>query len=436
MGVGLYLKSVNKDNRSSIFLLAKKGNKQFKKSIQIKVKPSDWLPRNSQVKGTSPNSIIINRRLAEITNNMNLAWSDFEAGLFGWDMLCVRLGGDRKSSTGSLLGFLKDVIEPKCIKDSTYKSYVGCTQALLKVIGKDDIQLKELTNQLIDECVIKWKRRNLSRSSIRTYITHIGRVKREAYKKGLISENFERDESWRVSRGKKGSTKIIQTCKSEDFENAIPKIKDIYDLQAMMFYLLMFSLRGLYQADLVTMYKHEHKAGDKLYIKHYRSKTNELMEINLTPILIRNLILIIHSTIKITHGNKVNKRTGEKFKKGEDVYIGNGGKGSFFKYDINDSKTHKNVWDVYQKRIKKLIGMPFKTARKTFESYALKLKISQDIRYKLLGHTDQSIKAHYQDWEWDELKEQVDEAHQEVLKEYRVEYLFDLINKRAGELGY
>jgi hypothetical protein len=436
MGVGLYLKPVSKDGRSLLYLRAKKGNKTFIKSILLKVKPSDWLPRNSQVKGTSPNSIIINRRLTEITNNMNLAWSDFEAGIIGWDSLCVKLGGDRISSTGSLSGFLKDVIEPKCVKDSTYTSYVGCTLALLKAIGKNDIQLKELTNQLIDECVIKWKSRNLSSSSIRTYITHIGRVKREAYKKGLISENFERDESWRVSRGKKGSTKIIQTCKSEDFENAIPKIKDIYDLQAMMFYLLMFSLRGLYQADLVTMYKHEHKAGDKLYIKHYRSKTNELMEINLTPILIRELILLIHTTIKITHGNKVNKRTGEKFKKGEDVYIGKGEKGSFFKYDINDSKTHKNVWDVYQKRIKKLIGMPFKTARKTFESYALKLRISQDIRYKLLGHTDQSIKAHYQDWEWDELKEQVDEAHQEVLKEYRVEYLYDLLIKKGKDLGF
>lgn len=65
----------------------------------------------------------------------------------------------------------------------------------------------------------------------------------------------------------------------------------------------------------------------------------------------------------------------------------------------------------------------------------MRMTISQDIRYKLLGHTDQTIKAHYQDWEWDELKEQFDEAHQEVLKEYRVEYLFDLINKRAGELA-
>ena len=108
--------------------------------------------------------------------------------------------------------------------------------------------------------------------------------------------------------------------------------------------------------------------------------------------------------------------------------------GWLFKYDINDTKVHKDTWDTCKEDYKKLIGMPFKTARKTFESYALKLRISQDIRYKLLGHTDQTIKAHYQDWEWDELKEQVDEAHQEVLKEYRVEYLFDLINKRAGEL--
>ena len=96
---------------------------------------------------------------------------------------------------------------------------------------------------------------------------------------------------------------------------------------------------------------------------------------------------------------------------------------------------HKNVWDVYQKRIKKLLGKPFKTARKTFESYALKLAISQDIRYKLLGHANPTIKAHYQDWEWDELKQQVDEAHELVLKEYRVEDIYKSIYRRGKELG-
>ena len=71
----------------------------------------------------------------------------------------------------------------------------------------------------------------------------------------------------------------------------------------------------------------------------------------------------------------------------------------------------------------------------SFEGYALKLAISQDIRYKLLGHANPTIKAHYQDWEWDELKQQVDEAHQLVLKEYRVQEIYKAIDNRIRELG-
>ena len=46
-----------------------------------------------------------------------------------------------------------------------------------------------------------------------------------------------------------------------------------------------------------------------------------------------------------------------------------------------------------------------------------------------------TIKAHYQDWEWDELKHQVDDAHELVLKEYRVEDIYKAIYKRGRELG-
>ena len=90
---------------------------------------------------------------------------------------------------------------------------------------------------------------------------------------------------------------------------------------------------------------------------------------------------------------------------------------------------------MYQKRAKKLLGKPLKTARKTFESYALKLKVSQDIRFKLLGHANPTIKAHYQDWEWEELKEQVDEAHVQVLEEYKVEELLEALECKAVSLN-
>lgn len=446
MGVGLYLKPVNKDGRSLIYLRAKKGNQTFIKTTSLKVKPSDWNPRNNQVKGTALDSIIVNRKLTEITNNMNLAWSLFESGSYTWDELCVKLGGGSATSNENLQGFLETVLKAKYDNKNSYKTYEGVVQAVLKEAGTDKVLLGELTNEFIDKCVQGWKKR-LSPTSVRTYLTHLGKIKNLAYQKGLISEPFIRRDEWKVKRG--SSIKIVETVKTEDFLEAIPNAKNIYDIQALYFYLLMFSLRGFYQADLVTMHQYETNVNEpdlpdgsilldskkRRYIKHRRSKSGELMEIRMDVEPIFSLMYTIRDTIKITHSQKINKRTGEPFKKGADVYSPNELEGWFFKYDINNTTVHKNVWDVYQKSIRRLLGKPFKTARKTFESYALKLAISQDIRYKLLGHANPTIKVHYQDWEWDELKQQVDEAHQLVLKEYRVEEIYKAIDNKSRELG-
>lgn len=443
MGVGLYLKGVNKDGRSPIFLLAKKGGKQFKKSVQIKVKPSDWNSRNNQVKGTALDSIIVNRKLTEITNNMNLAWSLFESGSYTWDELCVKLGGGNAATNENLQGFLETVLKAKYDNRNSYKTYEGVVQAVYKEAGTDKILLADLTNEFIDKCVQGWKKR-LSNSSVRTYLTHLGKIKNLAYQKGLISEPFIRRDEWKVKRG--SSIKIVETVKTEDFIEAIPKANDIYDIQALFFYLLMFCLRGLYQADLVTMHKYANNLsidggkgggfeGKRFYIKHERSKSGELMEIKINIYPTHNLIAILALLVERTHKQKINKRTGKPFIKGTYDVTPKAGGGWIFDYDLNDTTVHKNVWDVYQKRIKKLLGKPFKTARKTFESYALKLAISQDIRYKLLGHANPTIKAHYQDWEWDELKQQVDEAHELVLKAYRVEDIYKAIHRRGKELG-
>ena len=45
-----------------------------------------------------------------------------------------------------------------------------------------------------------------------------------------------------------------------------------------------------------------------------------------------------------------------------------------------------------------------------------------------------TIKAHYQDWEWEELKEKVDEAHLEVLQEYKAKELLKALNLKAKSL--
>ena len=102
MGVGIYLKPVTKDGRSLLYLRAKKGNPIFRKSLTFKVKPSDWNARNYQVKVSAIDSIIVNRKLTEITNNMNLAWSQFESGSYTWDEFCTKLGGGNATSNENI----------------------------------------------------------------------------------------------------------------------------------------------------------------------------------------------------------------------------------------------------------------------------------------------------------------------------------------------
>ena len=66
-----------------------------------------------------------------------------------------------------------------------------------------------------------------------------------------------------------------------------------------------------------------------------------------------------------------------------------------------------------------------KTARKTFESVALQLDVSAEIRYKLLGHVDSTIKKNYIDWERSKLSDKINNAHVEVLKSFQAKELFN-----------
>ena len=81
------------------------------------------------------------------------------------------------------------------------------------------------------------------------------------------------------------------------------------------------------------------------------------------------------------------------------------------------------------------MGVPFKAARKTFESYAMLLDVPAEVRYRLLGHQDRTIKSHYQNWEWEKMIDKVDEAHLKVLEEFKVEKVWNSLRKRGKELG-
>ena len=65
----------------------------------------------------------------------------------------------------------------------------------------------------------------------------------------------------------------------------------------------------------------------------------------------------------------------------------------------------------------------------------MKLGISQEVRYRLLGHQDRTIKRFYQNWEWDEMIEIVDDAHMQVLEALEVEKIWFELRKRGKQIG-
>ena len=414
MGFGIYIKSgKNKDGRSPLFIKITSQKKVFKKNIGLLIKKEDWNARTYQVKKGSVGAVQINRRLNTFLSKAKEGLVLFESGAYEWEELCARMsGGDSKAD---VMGFVEDVFKPK-MRHASFNSYKYSLLAFMKVLELKTVSFKDLNFSRIDKAVGLWKQNNLSGSSIETYLKHIGVIVNEAYERKLIGEPFKKRVKWRVKK----TDNIIETATSAELLENVKNVKDIYDYQTFAFWLLMFSMRGLYPRDFDQMYLHEQiidcEAGAKRYVKHKRSKTGELMNILISCKPLDELFNALKASIYYTHSGNPKAYPGEwRFLQ-------------FFEYEEKD---HRNVWDVYTKRSRKVVGFPFKVARKTFETYALKLNISTEIRYRLLGHQDRTIKKHYQNWEWEDMIKLVDEAHLKVLTEFEVEKIWDALRKQA-----
>ena len=97
---------------------------------------------------------------------------------------------------------------------------------------------------------------------------------------------------------------------------------------------------------------------------------------------------------------------------------------ALFDYDLTDNIVHKNIWDVYQRRIKKLLGYSYQTARKTYNTFATELEVSNTIKDILLGHAPQSInERHYVNRRTIKISEKVQQAHTEIMEDFKFEKL-------------
>ena len=392
-------------------------------STGIKVLSKDIDVRNWRVKTSSINQKELNVALESCKEKVSIALTKFETKQSTFQQVISYLKGD--VDYGSVDKYIETVIQDsKSVQ--TYNDYRSTLKAFKKHLSippKQEVSFQEYSSyELLD----KFKRKaseSIANTTINSYFAKIRAVLNDAYEKAYIHDKFELKRGLRLPPR---PSKKIETITSEEFEKAIEKANDIYEVQALALYLLMFGLRGMYNSDIVALKDAEYKCNDfdkknpylnlfndgNKYIIHRRVKTKNRSNDDLVIRIDDNipfLINMLKKLFKITH-------------KGENILSNN--KLALFDYDLNDLKTHKRIWGRYQKKLIKLLDYNFKTARKTYNTYATELEVSNTVRNILLGHSPQSVnEKHYINRRTIKISEKVQQAHTEILEDFEFERL-------------
>lgn len=384
----------------------------------IKVNPKNVDKRNWRVKASHPEQKTLNKALENAKEKMFTAINRFETNQSTFLQVIDLLDG--KSNSSSIDDYIETVIK-NSRSTATYTDYKNTLKAFkknLNIPSEQKVSFIEFSSyEILDEFKRNCLKNGLSGNSVNSYLIKVRAVLNDAYKKNYIYEKFELDKSLKAP---KTSTPKIDTITPEIFIEGINKAKSIYDLQALGLYLLMFGLRGMYQADIVALKDAEKKHNDfdkkspyhsifndgHKYIIHKRHKTrntsNDALIIRVDDMIPR-LIKVLKYLFKKTHPDKIISN--------DDMVL--------FEYDLDDIKYHKNLWDTYQKRLPKLISASFKTARKTYNTYATELEYSDTIKAILLGHSPTTLAdKHYTNKRTLKISEKVQNAHSEILEEF------------------
>ena len=284
----------------------------------------------------------------------------------------------------------------------------------------------------------------------------------------MFYHDFEFDKEWRA---KEDITLKVKTITPEVIYQAIAQVriesnhksarlKAFNELEAIGLWLLMFSMRGMYQADITSLsshnldynfasrIKHEQSGkgselsllGNSHIYRHKRHKTGYPMKvlIELPPIrhligMLRFLLAASHPNYSfLTHEDASNPNYDERLKgkNPEEVDFLR-----LFNFDKKkNAKVFTTVWGTYSQALTR-VGMPsFKTARKTFSTTARRMRIDEGYVRTMLGQKDKSISISYVDYDDPQLFAQLCLAHIGVLRAFDTINLYNTWLRKIDEL--
>jgi len=430
------------DNRSNLQVQISDGRGSQKQiSTGIKLHKGHWDRKHSRLKAAHDQFEALNLQISEWEERMYNAKRLYEAKRINFLGAIDTIKGVIEG--GSVDAFLHSYIK-EVDTDVTYQSKVNHLNAFKKHGKiKGDLKFDQVDNMLIAKIHKKFKQlirqEKLSERTYNNYVsTTLGII--EAARINGLTNHIPKIEKKYLKMPIPFKKNVRNT--PEQIHEAIKKADTIEKWQACGLWLLMFSLRGLYPADIVRIGEGRIR-GDKdpdknlarslrnwdkkeLWLDLPRSKSGEPMFIRIFPEVLYLIERLKYSFIYTHAGSQIG---------GVDIVPDLTDRIAIFKYDSQEnSNAHKQLWKTRQNKFAKM-NIPevqFKRARKSFENYTNELTDGNTtIIKKLQGRRiDGVLDASYSNYKSAKWIEKLDNVHELVYKDFGADKLIgELVSK-------
>ena len=405
----------NKNNLSNIYFDIKSTSYRKKIKSELYVNKNNYT--KEEISNAETNHISKNILLEKLKLHKDKALDNLKSG---------------KWKLSQCEKYLKNGVEVHSIESFINKNFNGVSiftkKDYLNTIGvfrkhlvlNKEVYLKDLNR----ENLVKFKTNALFNgikiSSVNAYLKKLKVIVNKASKQDLIVNNkiFDNTLIEKINKKESEKTKI----NINDIEKAIFSSKDVYELQAISFFITMIMFKGMSPIEMVK-YKHLNTssitASKDNYIVYKSKGVNKFVKFNENMF---KLIQTIKTSLYFTH-----------FNRNPELLSAYNNKYEIFNLNISQEiKKHKNLWNIYQKKIKQLLGVSFRAANTVYIDFINNIEISHQVRGILVGKIDASkiIFDHE-----NVLNNQINGVQNKMEVEFQLGKLIALIENKMALLG-
>ena len=405
----------NKNNLSNIYFDIKGTNYRKKIKTELYVNKDNYI--KDGISKTESNHISKNILLEKLKLQKIKALENLNSGKWKLSQCEKYLkNGNEVKSIESFIN--KNFNDVSIFTKKDYLNTIGVFRKHLEI--NRELYLKDLNRENLVQFKANTQFNGIKISSVNAYLKKLKVIVNKARKQDLIVNNKIFDKNLIEKTNKKEST--VRKIKVTEIEKAIFNSKDIYELQAISLFIAMIIFKGMTPIEMVK-YKHIKTStitnSNDNYIVYKSKGINRFVKFNEN---IFKLIQIIKTSLYFTH-----------FDKNPEILAAYNNEYELFNLNVSlEIKKHKNLWNIYQKKIKQLIGVSFRMANTIYIDFINNIEISHQAREILVGKIDASEIIFNQE---NLLYHQINGVQKKMEIEFQLSKLIALIENKMTLLG-